>query len=149
MAENENPQQYMVQRIYVKDLSLECPLGAAVFGKTWQPEVKVDLNVRNNSLGDGVYEVILTITSTTKLGDDVANLIEVQQAGLFKLSNFPEQQIGPVLGIACPNLLYPYAREVIDSTAIKGGFPAIGLQPVNFEQLYKQQLERQQAEKSH
>ena len=143
------PQQFVVQRLYVKDISLECPLGAAVFTKTWQPEVKVDLNVKNQKLGDDVYEVTLTITSTTKLGDDVANLVEVQQAGLFKITGFADEQIGPLLGIACPNLLYPYAREVVDNIVIKGGFPAIGLQPVNFEQLYKQQLERQQQQASH
>lgn len=136
MAENE--QQFAVQRLYIKDVSFESPLGAAVFAKQWTPEVKVDLSSRNSKINDGQYEVVLSVTITAQIEGEVAFLIEVQQAGLFIVKGLDDEQLRRALGVMCPNLLFPYVREVIDSLAIKGGFPAIGLQPVNFEALYMQ-----------
>lgn len=148
MAEQQQ-QQFAVQRLYVKDVSFEAPQGAAVFTKQWQPEVKVDLNTKNAKIADDQYEVVLTVTITAQLEGEVAFLIEAQQAGLFLVKGLDEEQLRRALGIMSPNLLFPYVREVIDSMAIKGGFPAIGLQPVNFEALFmqaQQQAAAQQAE---
>lgn len=141
----ENQQQFAVQRLYVKDVSFEAPQGAAVFSKEWKPEVKVDLNAKNNKISDEQYEVVLTVTITAKLDGEVAFLIEAQQAGLFLVKGLEDEQLRRALGIMCPNLLFPYVREVIDSLATKGGFPAIGLQPVNFEALYMQAAQQQAA----
>jgi len=149
MAEQQQPQQqFAVQRLYVKDVSFEAPQGAAVFTKQWQPEVQVDLNTKNSKIADDQFEVVLTVTITAKLDGEVAFLIEAQQAGLFMVQGLDDNQLRQALGIMAPNLLFPYVREVIDNMAIKGGFPAIGLQPVNFEALFvqaQQQAAQQQA----
>lgn len=138
MAENEQAaQQFGVQRIYVKDMSFEAPMGAALFGKQWQPQINVDLNTKSGKLGDDNYEVVLTVTVTGKLEEDTAFLIEVQQAGIFLVKGIEAEPLRQAMGIMAPNLLFPYVREAIDNIAVRGGFPAIGLQPVNFEALYR------------
>lgn len=152
MAENEqatgtqaNPeQQFALQRIFIKDLSFEVPLGAQVFTKQWQPQVHVDLNTKSDRIADDIYEVVLTITITAKLGEETAFLIEAQQAGLFLVKGVEGEQLRRVLMIMCPNILFPYARETVDSLAVRGSFPPLLMQPVNFEALYVQAL--QQAE---
>ncbi|MCR8923038.1 protein-export chaperone SecB [Dasania sp. GY-MA-18] len=144
MAENE--QQFAVQRLYVKDVSFEAPLGAEVFTKQWQPEIQVDLGSKNNKLSDDQYEVTLSVTITGKLDDSVAFLIEVHQAGIFLIKGLEDEQLRRAVSIMCPNLLFPYVREAVDNLAIKGGFPAIGLQPVNFEALYMQAMQKAAAE---
>ncbi|MFA7554335.1 MAG: protein-export chaperone SecB [Spongiibacteraceae bacterium] len=139
MAENEQvQQQFGVQRMYVKDASLESPLGVEVFTKQWQPKLNVDLNTKSSKVGEENYEVVLTVTVTAKLDEETALLIEVQQAGLFLVKGIEGENLRQALGIMGPSLLFPYLREVIDSLAVKGGFPPIGLQPVNFEALYRQ-----------
>ena len=145
---SENEQQFAVQRLYVKDVSFESPLGAAVFSKQWTPELKVDLGSKNSKVSDEQYEVVLSVTITGKLDDEVAFLIEVQQAGLFLIKGLEDDQLRRALGIMCPNLLFPYVREAIDNLAIKGGFPAIGLQPVNFEALYMQAVKKAAEQKA-
>lgn len=140
----EQQQQFAVQRLYVKDVSFEAPQGAEVFTKQWQPEVQVDLNTKNSKVADDQYEVVLTVTITAKLEGEVAFLIEAQQAGLFLIQGLEDAQLRQAMGIMAPNLLFPYVREVIDSMAIKGGFPAIGLQPVNFEALFMQAQQKAQ-----
>lgn len=146
----EQQQQFAVQRLYVKDVSFEAPQGAEVFTKQWQPEVQVDLNTKNSKVADDQYEVVLTVTITAKLEGEVAFLIEAQQAGLFLIQGLEDAQLRQAMGIMAPNLLFPYVREVIDSMAIKGGFPAIGLQPVNFEALFMQaQQKAQQIGRAH
>lgn len=141
----ENKQQFSVQRIYIKDLSFESPQSPAVFAENWKPQVKVDLNTRSTGIENGSAEVVLTVTITASLEEKTAFLIEVQQAGLFAIAGFEEEQARQLLAIACPNLLFPYLREAVDSLVVKGGFPPINLQPVNFEALYLQA--KQQAEK--
>ncbi len=141
-------QQFAVQRIYVKDMSFESPLGADVFIQQWKPTMKVDLNTRNRHVEGDNHEVVLTVTVTAELEGKTAFLVEAQQAGLFMLKGFTEDQQKHVLGIMCPNLLFPYVRELLDGAALKGGFPAIGLQPVNFEALYQQAMAQQQQEQS-
>lgn len=142
-------QQFAVQRLYVKDMSFEAPLGAEVFTMDWKPQMQVELNTRASEVAEGLREVVLHVTITAKLEDKVAVLIEVQQAGLFAIQGIEGDQLKQLQGIMCPNILFPYAREVIDNMAMKGGFPSMGLQPVNFEALYlqaQQQKAQQQAE---
>ncbi|WP_303906763.1 protein-export chaperone SecB [Thiohalomonas denitrificans] len=144
MAENEQPkQQFAVQRIYIKDLSFETPNTPEIFTKKWEPQVSVDLNTQAQNLSEGVYEVVVNVTATTKIDDQTAYLAEVQQAGIFTLSGFTEDQLGPMLHSFCPNILFPYAREAVSSLANKGSFPQLLLAPVNFDALYAEQMKKQ------
>jgi preprotein translocase subunit SecB len=142
-AEQNGP-QFAIQRIYTKDLSFETPNSPAIFTEKWEPQVNVDLNTSANKLGEGVYEVVLSVTVTTKLGEKAAYLAEVQQAGIFVLEGFSEQDLGGMLHSYCPNLLFPYAREVVSDLVAKGSFPQLLLQPINFDALYAQHLQQQQ-----
>lgn len=139
-------QQFAVQRIYVKDLSFEAPSTPGVFRKQWQPKLNVDLNTRSNPIdGEGNFEVVLSITITAKLEEETAFLIEVQQAGIFSVRGFEGEDLRRILGTAAPNVLFPYARETIDSVCVKGAFPPIVLAPVNFDAVYQQALLQAQA----
>ncbi len=131
-------QQFAVQRIYVKDLSFESPLGAMAFTKQWQPQVQVDLNTKTDRIDPDNFEVVLTITITAKVGDETAFLIELQQAGLFFVKGLEGEQLRRVLRVMGANILFPYAREAIDSVVLRGSFPPLLLQPVNFEAIYLQ-----------
>ncbi len=145
-AAQQPQQQFVMQRIYNKDISFESPGTPEVFRKQWQPKVNVDLNTRSNAMDEqGNFEVVLSVTLTAKVDEETAFLVEVQQAGIFLITGFDEEQLRRVLGTAAPNILFPYARENIDSLVVKGGFPPVMLAPVNFEALYEQAL-RQQAE---
>ena len=143
-AEGQAQQQFAVQRIYSKDLSFESPATPDVFRQQWQPKVNVDLNTKTDKIDEeGTHEVVLTITITAKRDEPTAFLVEVQQAGIFTVGGFSEEDLRRILGTAAPNILFPYARETIDSLVVKGGFPPIMLAPVNFEGLYQQALEQQ------
>lgn len=137
-------QQFALQRIYIKDSSFEAPLGAQAFTKQWRPQVHVDLNTQSSVVVDDTHEVLLTITVTAKLDDESAFLVEVQQAGLFLVKGLEGENLRRVLAIMCPTILFPYARETIDSLVLKGSFPPLMLQPVNFEALYVQALQQAQ-----
>ncbi|MFK8041929.1 protein-export chaperone SecB [Congregibacter sp.] len=137
-------QQFVLQRIYNKDLSFESPATPEIFKKQWQPKVNVDLNTRSNAIDEeGNFEVVLTITVTSKMEEDTAFLVEVQQAGIFFITGFEQEQLRRVLGTAAPNILFPYARETIDNLVVKGGFPALMLSPVSFDALFEQALAQQ------
>lgn len=142
MSEAVQP-QFDIQKIYLKDVSLETPNSPFVFTQPWQPEVSLELGTQTSEVAEGLYEVTLRLTATAKLEDKVAFLVEIQQAGLFVLRNFPEDQHGAMLGAYCPNLLFPYAREAVDNLVSKGGFPPLMLRPVNFDALYMQRLQQQ------
>jgi len=142
-------QQFALQRIYMKDLSFEAPLGAKAFTKQWQPQVQVDLNTNAERLEGDNFEVVLTITITAKLGEETAFLIEVHQGGVFHIKGLEGEQLRRVLMIVCPNILFPYAREAIDSLASRGSFPPLALQPVNFEAIYLQSQQQQAAAPQH
>ncbi|MDN3648612.1 protein-export chaperone SecB [Reinekea marina] len=137
MTEQQQP-QFGIQRLYLKDLSFESPNSPAIFRKEWKPQVKLDLNTSTSVLDEGVFEVVLTLTVSAKLEEETAFLCEVQQAGIFTLSGFPEETRDQMLGAYCPNILFPYAREAIDAQVIKGSFPALMLAPVNFDALFAQ-----------
>lgn len=142
--EQAAPQQvFDIQRIYLKDSSFESPQAPVIFTKELNLSTGVELNTASRKLGDDVYEVELNITVTVKQGEDVAYLVEVKEAGIFTASGFEPEQMGHMLGSYCPNVLYPFAREVISDLAVKGGFPQLLLAPVNFDLLYAQHLQQQ------
>ena len=139
----ENQPEFAIQRLYIKDLSVESPNSPKIFLEQWEPELNIDLNVDHNSIEADLYEVILTVTATVKIKEQTAFLVEVKQAGIFAMKGFPEDQIKPMLGSFCPNLLYPYAREAISSAVTRAGFPQLYLAPVNFDALYQQHEEQE------
>lgn len=141
--QNQEGPVFSIQRIYVKDVSFETPHAPEIFREEWKPEVNVDLQTKTNRLEDTIYEVVLHLTVTVKMGEKVAFLVEVHQAGIFTLKGFPQEQLAHALGSMCPNILYPYARETISDIVIRGGFPQLLLAPVNFDALYLQHLEQQ------
>jgi len=136
-------QQFKIQRVYLKDVSYESPLSPKVFvgGINWQPNVSLHLNTESTKLENDIYEVVLSVTATVKLEEEVAYLTEIKQAGLFLVKGFEPARLGPMLGSFCPNLLFPFAREEIASLVQKGGFPQLLLEPVNFDALYAQHVE--------
>ncbi|HHH38140.1 MAG TPA: protein-export chaperone SecB [Sedimenticola sp.] len=141
---SDTPREFALQRIYVKDISFETPNSPAIFTQEWKPESTLNLNSSVNRLDESSYEVVLTVTVTTKVDDKTAFLVEVQQAGIFAIRGFPENEMGPMLGAYCPNLLFPYAREVVSDLVTKGSFPQLLLTPVNFDALYAQHLQERQ-----
>lgn len=132
---------FMIQRIYVKDSSFETPNTPAVFQQKWEPELALDLNTQHKELEKDVYEVILTVTATVKNQQAVAFLAEVKQAGIFTIQGAQSEQLEHILGSFCPNILFPYAREIISSQVIQGSFPQLVLAPINFDALFLQQME--------
>ncbi|BEU04895.1 protein-export protein SecB [Agarivorans sp. OAG1] len=152
-ATTEAPQvEFAIQRIYTKDISFETPNSPQIFQQEWKPEVKVDLDTTSNKLADNVFEVVLTLTVTAKVGEQTAFLCEVHQGGIFTLGNMPEPQLAHAINAYCPNILFPYAREAVSNLVNRGSFPQINLAPVNFDALFanyvQQQAEQQQAAKA-
>ncbi|MGO1540645.1 MAG: protein-export chaperone SecB [Luteimonas sp.] len=138
--------QFGVDKIYVKDVSFESPKAPQVFNEQAQPQLNMNLNQRVTKVGENGYEVVLGITLTCTIGEDNTVYVgEVQQAGVFTLSGFEPQVLDAMLGTHCPNVLYPYARQVLGDLIQAGGFPPFLLQPINFESLYAEGL-RQRAE---
>lgn len=137
-------QIFKIQRIYLKDVSYESPQTPSVFmsNTNWQPAVSLHLNTETSKQENDLYESVLTVTVTVKLGDEVAYLIELKQAGLFLIKGIPEERMPPMLGSFCPNILFPFAREEIASLVQKGGFPQLLLDPVNFDALYAQHVQQ-------
>ncbi len=144
MSEDGNTRQFAIQRIYTKDISFETPNSPQIFTGEWQPSINVQLNTAAQDLGNDHVELVLTVTVTAKQDDKVGFLAEIQQAGIFLMSGIPEEEMGPMLGIYCPNILFPYAREVVSDLVARGSFPQLVLAPVNFEALYTQQLQQGQ-----
>lgn len=140
--------QFAVQRIYTKDLSFESPNAPEIFRGDWKPQNELNLNTKVNRLADQTFEVVLTVTVTAKVGDKTAFIAEVHQAGIFTMAGFGEQELAPMLGAYCPNLLFPYAREAIGDLVTRGSFPQLVLQHVSFDALFAQQAAQQQAGES-
>jgi preprotein translocase subunit SecB len=139
---------FAIEKIYVKDASLEAPNAPQVFLEAVQPQVEVQLQNAGARIADGLYEVVVTVTVTAKAGERTCFLIEAAQAGIFQIRNVPEAELNPILGIACSNILFPYARETVSDLIQRAGFPPIHLAPVNFEAMYaaRAQAESQQTE---
>ena len=140
----QNQREFALQRIYLKDLSFETPNSPTIFIEEWKPESNLNINSNVNKLADDTYEVVLTITVTTKIGQKTAFLVEIQQARIFAVKGFTDAELGHMVGAYCPNVLFPYAREVVSDLVSKGSFPQMLLTPVNFDALYAQHLHEQQ-----
>lgn len=151
-AANHNEEQntqFMIQRVYVKNLSFETTNTPASFQQRWEPELSLDVNTQHNNLDNGVYEVILTITATVKNQNTTAFLVEIQQAGIFTIQGAPTEQLDHLLYSFCPSILFPYAREAVTTEVMRGSFPQLILAPINFDALYMQQLEERQKSAEH
>ncbi|MDH4180395.1 MAG: protein-export chaperone SecB [Betaproteobacteria bacterium] len=145
-AGEQNVVQFSVDRIYVKDLSLENPGSPQSFQMTEPPQVEVGLRSRTDVLAPDVYECVLTVTVTAKAGDRTIFLAEAAQAGIFTIKGVPADQMQPVIAIHCPTVLFPYVRETIADATLRAGYPPVHLQPINFESLYAQQVAQMQAQ---
>lgn len=136
--------QLAIQKIYVKDLSFEAPNTPGVFTEQLNPSVDIHFSNETSDLGENQHEVVLQVTLTVKQDERTVYLVEAKQAGIFTISGFPVEHLPAILATACPNILFPYVREVVSDIVTKGGFPQILLAPVNFEMLYAQELQRRQ-----
>jgi len=134
----QDERQLAVHRIYTKDLSYEAPNAPEIFRQEWQPKHELDLNTKTDRLDDETFEVTLSVTATTRIADKTALIVEVQLAGLFGVRGFPKEELPHLLGAYCPNLLFPYVREIVSDLVTKGSFPQLLLQPVNFDALFAQ-----------
>lgn len=140
-------QQFIIERIYVKDISFEAPNSPSVFTQEWEPDTNLNLKTNINPLGEDHFEVELQVTVEVRTKDEkTAFLVEVKQAGAFLIKGYPEDQLNHLLASFCPSNLFPYAREVISNLVSKGSFPEMHLSPINFDALYAQNLEQQEAE---
>ena len=144
MSDEQQQPAFSIEKIYVKDLSLEIPHAPKIFMQRETPQIDVQLHNQGGLVEEGIYEIVLTVTVTAKVPQDqTLFLVEVSQAGIFRLQNIPEADLEPILGITCPNILFPYVRETISDMVSRAGFPPVLLNPVNFESLYHQQLTAQ------
>jgi preprotein translocase subunit SecB len=144
MSEAQNNQPvFSIEKVYVKDLSLEIPNAPQSFLEREAPTVDVQLHHNSNGVEDGVYQTVLTVTVTAKVQEKTLFLVEAAQAGIFVIRNVPAQELEAVLAIACPNILFPYVREVISDVVTRAGFPPVVLSPVNFEAIYQAQRDPQ------
>ena len=143
-AQQNNQPVFSIEKVYVKDLSLEIPNAPQIFLEREAPQVDIQLHHNSSAIEDGVYQTMLTVTVTAKVGEKTLFLVEATQAGIFVARNIPTGELDAVLGIACPNILFPYIREVISDTVVRAGFPPVILSPVNFEAIYQTQRESQQ-----
>ena len=144
-APQNNQPVFSIEKVFVKDLSLEVPNAPQVFLEREAPTVDIQLHHNSTGVEEGVYQTILTVTVTAKIGEKVMFLVEAAQGGIFVARNIPAAELEAVLAIACPNILFPYVREVISDTVVRAGFPPVILSPVNFEAIYAQSRDPQPA----
>lgn len=145
MADTQDP-IFQIQRVYLKEVSLEQPNSPAILLEQEQPTVDIQLGVNAAPVGEGVFEVMVTATVQTKIKDKTVFLVEATQAGIFELRNLPQEQMGPILGIACPQIVYPYLRGNVADLIQRGGFPPVHLSEINFQAMYEQQRAVQAAQ---
>ena len=149
MSEAAAAQQplFNVEKLYVKDLSLEVPHAPAIFLERESPQIDLQMHSQASTIEDGVFEVVITVTVTAKLleKDKILFLIEAKQAGIFRIQNLPQEELDSVLGVVCPNILFPYLREVVSNASVRAGFSPVLLSPINFDLLYQQKMQQQQA----
>jgi preprotein translocase subunit SecB len=145
MSDEQATPVFQIQRVYLKDLSLEQPNSPAILTSTEQPSVDIQLGVGMEQVADGIVEVTVTATVTTKIEDKTVFLVEAKQAGIFEVRNLPEDQMGPVIGIACPQIIYPYLRGNVADVIQRAGFPPVHLAEINFQAMYEQQQQQQAA----
>ncbi len=138
MAETQDP-VFQIQRVYLKEASLEQPNSPAILLEQEQPTVDIQLGVNASPVAEGVFEVTVTATVQTKIKDKTVFLVEASQAGIFEIRNLPEEQMGPIMGIACPQIVYPYLRGNVADMIQRAGFPPVHLSEINFQAMYEQQ----------
>jgi preprotein translocase subunit SecB len=143
--QQEQPQQagFSIEKIYVKDASLEIPHAPQIFTDRTQPQISIELGNFAQMLEQGVFEVAIKVTVTSKIEDKTVYLVEVVQAGIFQIRNVPEENMEMIVGITCPNILFPYARETVSDLVVRAGFQPVLLNPINFEALFAQQKQQQ------
>lgn len=146
MSEQNNQAVFSIEKLYVKDLSLEVPGAPQIFREREAPQVDVSMNNSGKGIGDDYYEVVINITVTAKLKEKTVFLVEVAYGGVFQIRNVPEQEIEMVLGVTCPNILFPYLREVVSETVSRAGFPPVILAPMNFEAIYRARKQQPDAQ---
>ena len=144
MSESPLP-TFSIEKVYLKDLSVEVPNAPEVFLEMEAPTLEVNINSGARAVQEGMFEVVLTVTITARIKEKAIFLVEAAQAGVFQIRNVPEPDMGPLLGIACPNTLFPYARETISMVTARAGFQPVILAPMSFENIYQQQLAQMQA----
>ncbi len=135
---------FSIEKVYAKDISLEIPHAPEIFLDRDTPQIEVQLHSEGGSVDEGLYHVVLTVTVTAKVGEKTMFLVEAGQAGIFQIRNVPQADLDPIMSVACPNILFPYARETISDLVTRAGFPPVLLSPVNFEAIYQQRLMEQQ-----
>jgi len=141
-AENNQP-VFNLEKIYVKDLSLEIPHAPKIFLSRENPQVDIQLHTQAGPIDEGLFEVLVKATVTAKIGEKVMFLAEVEEAGIFQIRNIPTEELEPILAVMCPNILFPYLREVVSDVVVRGGFSPVLLSPVNFDAIYQQQKQAQ------
>lgn len=146
-AEQNQQPGFSIEKIYVKDASLEIPHAPQIFTDRTQPQIGIELGSSAQMIEEGVFEVAIKVTVTSKIEDKTVFLVEVTQAGIFQIRNVPEENLEMIVGITCPNILFPYARETVSDLVVRAGFLPVLLNPINFEALFAQQ-KQQQAEQS-
>lgn len=145
MTDTQDP-VFQIQRVYLKEASLEQPNSPAILLEQAQPTVDIQLGVNASPVADGVFEVSVTATVQTKINDKTVFLVEATQAGIFEIRNLPAEQMGPVMGIACPQIVYPYLRGNVADLIQRAGFPPVHLSEINFQAMYEQQQQQQAAQ---
>lgn len=149
LAAQENAQSiFNIDKIYVKDMSLEVPHAPKIFLEKESPKVDIRLHSQASTIEEGQFEVVVMATVTARIGEKVMFLIEVKQAGIFQIRNVAPEELEPILAVACPNILFPYLREIVSDVSVRGGFAPALLNPINFEALYQQQKQQQQTQSS-
>ena len=142
MADETPSPVFQIQRIYLKDLSLEQPNSPRILLEQAQPQVEINLGVGAETISEGIYEVTVTATVTARVVDKTLFLVEAKQAGIFEIRNVPEEQLQPIIGIACPGIVYPYLRAIVSDVCTRAGFPPVILSEVNFQAMYESQREQ-------
>jgi preprotein translocase subunit SecB len=140
----DNTPVFSIEKIYVKDLSLEVPNAPHCFLEREATEISLQMQTNGEAVGEGIFNVVLTLTITAKIGEKTQFLIEAAQAGIFQIRNVPDEEMEPIIAVACPNILFPYARETVSDAVTRAGFPPVLLAPVNFESIYRERLMQQQ-----
>src|SRR3954464_6286773 len=139
MAEQDQTPVFQIQRIYLKDLSLEQPNSPQILLEQAQPQVEIGLGVGAEPISEGIFEVTVTATVTTKVNDKVLFLVEAKQGGIFEIRNIPAEQLQAIVGIACPGIVYPYLRAIVSDVCTRAGFPPVLLSEVNFQAMFEAQ----------
>ncbi|OUR73005.1 protein-export chaperone SecB [Methylophaga sp. 41_12_T18] len=145
-TEEKQAPRFVIQKIYTKDVSFESPNSPEIFREEWKPKLDLQLGNEYKRIDEENHEITLTVTVTAKVEDKTAFLVEVKQAGIFSLTGYSDEEMGPLVGSYCPNTLFPFVREVVSDVVTKGGFPQLVLSPVNFDAMYMHQMEQAKAQ---